>query len=270
MERDGPAGNGPVTPVSILSTPVLKVRPVTADSVVARRAMMEVGYQDFVNLGAGLPSRDMFPLSIEEGVDRDSEFSLEAGVLGGINNGVGFRSNVTSILDTPAIFSLYSSGIPSATFLSMLEFDAAGNVNLLKHGNTWVGPGGAIDIAHGIQRVIFCGTFRAGGLRASGEAGTLRIECDGRIPRAVEHVQAICFNGPKMFREGKEVIYITERAVFRLAADGPELVEVAPGVDVERDVLAQMCFKPRISPDLREMDARAFTPGIMGLRAAAG
>jgi acyl CoA:acetate/3-ketoacid CoA transferase len=123
-----------------------------------------------------------------------------------------------------------------------------------------------MDIAHAVGKVVFCGTLRAAGLQAEGLAGGLCIRAEGNVPRAVGQVQAVCFNGPKMFAEGKEVLYVTERAVFRLTASGPELVEFAPGIDLERDVLAQMAFRPAISPGLKRMDTAIFTPGLMNLR----
>ena len=181
-------------------------------------------------------------------------------------NGLGYRANTTSILDTPGIFSLYGSALVSAAFFSMLEFDAEGSVNLLRYGDTWVGPGGSMDIAHAVGKVVFCGTFRAGGLRAEGSAGQLTIEADGAIPRAVRRVQGVCFHGPTMVREGKEILYVTERAVFRLGASGPELVEIAPGIDVQRDILGLMEFEPRVSPQLREMDPQVFQAGVIGIR----
>jgi acyl CoA:acetate/3-ketoacid CoA transferase len=148
----------------------------------------------------------------------------------------------------------------------MLEFDAEGNVNLLKYGDTWVGPGGSMDIAHAVAKVVFCGTFRAGGLRAEASGGTLRIGHEGAVPRAVRRVQGVCFNGPKMVREGKEVLYVTERAVFRLTPEGPEVIEIAPGIDLDRDVLSQMEFRPRVAVNVRQMNAAIFTPGPMGRR----
>jgi len=127
-----------------------------------------------------------------------------------------------------------------------------------------VGPGGALDIAHATQRVIFTGTLTADGLKTEASDGRLRIVQEGRAMRAVTAVEAVCFNGPMMFAQGKEVLYITERAVFRLTAGGVMLTEVAPGVDAERDVVAHMEFRPLVGPDLRIMDERAYRVGPMG------
>lgn len=243
-----------------------RARPLVPDMLIGRRAMLEMRKGDVLNIGQGLPAREILPCLAEEEIDQDLELSIETGHLGGIVNGLGFRANATALLDTPAIFSFYGSGLVKAAFFSMLEFDAAGNVNLLRHGDTWVGPGGSMDIAHAIDRVVFCGTFRAAGLQAEGGGGRLTIHHEGAVARAVEQVQGVCFNGPKMFAEGKQILYVTERAVFRLTGDGPELVEIAPGIDLERDIFAQMCFRPPVSDELREMDARIFSAGPMGIR----
>jgi acyl CoA:acetate/3-ketoacid CoA transferase len=173
---------------------------------------------------------------------------------------------VAAYLDTPGIFSLYASGLIRSAFFSMLEFDADGNVNLLRYGSTWVGPGGSMDIAEAVGDVVFCGTLRAGGLRVTADDGRLVIDEEGRIPRAVADIQGVCFNGERMRRQGKAVHYVTERAVFRLTDDGVELCEVAPGIDVDGDVLGQLSFVPKLASDLRLMDERIFRPGPMGLR----
>jgi propionate CoA-transferase len=243
-------------------------RALTPDVMIARRACLMLEPGAVVNVGAGLPLREIPPVAIEEEVEGDVLLSIETGVLGGLFNGAGFHVNTTAYLDTPGIFSLYGSSLIGSAFFSMLEFDAEGNVNLLRYGDTWVGPGGSMDIAENVSHVVFCGTLRAGGLRATGVDGRLVLEQEGTVPRAVEHVQGVCFNGPKMLRQGKTVDYLTERAVFRLTADGPELVEVAPGVDLDRDVLGQMAFRPKVAGEVRTMDERIFRAGSMGLRAA--
>jgi propionate CoA-transferase len=241
-------------------------RPVTADMAIARRACLALSPGAVVNVGAGLPLREMPPVAIEEEVEGDVMLTIETGVLGGLFNGAGFHANMAAYLDTPGIFSLYGSGLISTAFFSMLEFDAGGNVNLLRYGSTWVGPGGSMDIAEAVGEVVFCGTLRAGGLEVSAEDGRLAIDREGSTPRAVSAVQGVCFNGERMRRQGKTVHYVTERAVFRLTDDGVELCEVAPGIDVDRDVLEQMAFVPKLAPDLRLMDERIFRSGPMGLR----
>jgi propionate CoA-transferase len=243
-----------------------QTRPVNADMAIARRACLSIEPGAVVNVGAGLPLREIPPVAIEEDVEGDILLSVETGVLGGTFNGAGFHVNMSAVLDTPGIFSLYGSGLIRTAFFSMLEFDADGNVNLLRYGTTWVGPGGSMDIAETVKDVVFCGTLRAGGLRVTGEDGRLVIEAEGTTPRAVTDIQGVCFNGERMRRQGKTVHYVTERAVFRLTDDGVELCEVAPGIDIDRDVLCQMTFVPKVAADLHMMDERIFRPGPMELR----
>lgn len=271
-----PPGNVLATPASeawrrwlhervIDPTLVPPVRHLSPDTLIARRAAMEMQRGAVVNIGQGLPMRNILPVTLEEGIQQECWFSVETGAHGGVVNGVGFRSNTTSILDTPATFSVYGSGLISAAFFSMIEFDRAGNVNLLRYGDTWVGPGGSMDIAQAAEHIVFCGTFRAVGFEAEGKGGRLHIHEEGAAPRAVSEVQGICFNGPKMAREGKHALYVTERAVFQLREDGIELIEIAPGIDLQRDVLDKLDFRPAVSPNLREMDTRIFTEQPMGL-----
>jgi propionate CoA-transferase len=123
-----------------------------------------------------------------------------------------------------------------------------------------------MDIAEAVQDVVFCGTLRAGGLQVTGLDGRLVIDAEGSTPRAVDDIQGVCFNGARMRAQGKTVRYVTERAVFRLTDDGVELYEVAPGMDIDRDVIGQMAFVPKLASDVRAMDERIFRPGPMGLR----
>jgi propionate CoA-transferase len=278
-----PASRVPRPPTQVLTSPASTVwrnwllkgvvdescpplRPLTPDVLIARRAVMTLSPGTVLNVGVGLPARGMVPVAIEEEIDEDISISIETGQLGGLYNGMGFHVNTTSILDTPGIFSFYGSHLIGKAFFSMLEFDEEGNVNLLRYGDTLVGPGGSMDIAEAVADITFCGTFRASGLRALAQNGALVIEEEGRWPRAVQVVEGVVFNGSKMLQQGKRVTYITERAVFRLTEDGVLLCEVAPGVDLESEVLAQMSFVPKVADDLRTMDVRIFTPGSMGIR----
>lgn len=247
-------------------SPPLAERRLTADVIAGRRALMELNHGELVNLGLGPPMRDVASAAVDDDVDPELRFSVETGVLGGVLNGRWYRSGVTSILETPDIFSLYTTSIMDASCLGMLEFDGQGNVNLLRYGDTIVGPGGSMDIAAHIDRIVFLGPFRAGGLDAVGEDGRLHIRREGRFPRGVKRVQAVCFNGPRMFEQGKTIHYVTERAVFQLTASGPTLTEIAPGIDLQSDILDQMEFTPTISPDLQTMDPRIFRKGQIGIR----
>jgi propionate CoA-transferase len=283
MDFVTPATRVPRPPTRVLTSPDSKVwrkwllqgvvddscpavRPLSQDVLIARRAVMSLDRGAVINVGAGLPLREIPPVAIEEEIDQEILISIETGQFGGTFNGSGLHVNMTSILDTPAVFSFYASHLIGKAFFSMLEFDEDGNINLLRYGDTWVGPGGSMDIAEAVADITFCGTLRAGGLRAHGQGGLLTIEAEGSVPRAVPSVAGVVFNGSRMREQGKRVTYITERAVFRLTDDGVLLCEVAPGMDVERDVLAHMSFVPKVADDLRTMDVRIFTPGPMGVR----
>ncbi len=238
-----------------------------ADKIAARRAALELQPGEVVNIGAG-PSRSINPVAIEEEIDQDVELTSQGGVIGGITSGSGFRSNVRFYFDQPGIFGFYHAGLITTTYLGMLDFDRQGNVNNLRYGDTWVGPGGSMDIGHNARKIVFCGTFSAGGLRVEAKDGSLRVLQEGKVPRVLDRVPWVSFNGPKMHREGKDVLYVTERAVFRLTAQGPVLSEVAPGVDIERDVIGRMGFRPILAPDLKRMDERIFRKEPMGLKRA--
>jgi propionate CoA-transferase len=278
-----PSTRVPRPPSRVLTTPVSRVwrrwltegvvdeacpevRELSPDVLIGRRALLTLEPGAVINVGAGLPLREIPLVAIEEEVERDILMTIETGVLGGLFNGAGFHANMTSFLDTPGIFGFYASQLIGSAFFSMLEFDDEGNVNLLRYGDTWVGPGGSMDIAEAVGDVTFCGTLRANGLRAAGRDGRLEIDAEGGAPRAVREIQGVVFNGAKMLDQGKRVRYITERAVFDLTQDGVTLVEIAPGIDVERDVFDQMQFTPKVVGDPPLMDRRIFAPGPMGVR----
>ena len=123
-----------------------------------------------------------------------------------------------------------------------------------------------MNICQNTKKAVFCGTLTAGKLRTTVEQGTVKIEQEGKFQKLVDQVQEVTFSGSEAIKRGQEVLYITERAVFRLTKQGVELCEVAPGLDVEKDVIAHMGFRPVLAKDLKEMDARLFQAGEMGLR----
>jgi acyl CoA:acetate/3-ketoacid CoA transferase len=143
-------------------------------------------------------------------------------------------------------------------------------MNSVKYGNTWVGPGGSMDIAQNARKIVLLGSLTAGGLQVKAGDGRLTIVQEGKSQRAVKKVDWICMNGPKTFREGRDVLYVTERAVFKLSEQGPVLIEVAPGIDLERDLVGRMGFRPHIAPDLKLMDERIFRKEPMGVKRAWG
>jgi propionate CoA-transferase len=220
--------------------------------VVARRGALELFEGAICNLGSGI-STGIANVAAEEGVLSRICLTNEQGNIGGApasGNEAGAAMSPDAQVDQPYQFDFYDGGGLDLAFLSFAEFDAEGNVNVSRFGGRIVGPGGFINISQGAGRVIFGGTLTAGASK-----------------KAVRAVEQISFSGRYARARGQAVLYVTERAVFRLGAEGPELIEIAPGLDVERDVIAAMEFRPAVSPDLRVMDPALFADGAMGLAA---
>lgn len=242
--------------------------PLNERKICGRRAALEIRADSLVNLGIGVPEA-VAAVAAEESFSDRITLSIESGVLGGVplsGLALGSTVNPEAIYKMPDTLNFYDGGVLDLAVLGMAEMDAEGNVNVSRFGGRVIGPGGFIDISQNTGVMLFTGSFTAGGLRTSCENGMLRIEQEGRARKLVEHVEQITFSGAYARRKGQRVLYITERAVFRLAPEGVELIEIAPGMDLERDILAHMGFMPIISPKLKEMDARIFADGPMGLK----
>jgi propionate CoA-transferase len=194
--------------------------------------------------------------------------TAEPGVIGGIPAGglnFGAAINAQAIIDQPYQFDFYDGGGLDVAVLGLAQADATGNVNVSKFGPRLAGAGGFINISQSAKKVVFAGTFTAGASDIAVHDGRLVIECDGAAPKFLEAVEHRTFAGAYAAARGQEVVYVTERCVFRLTAAGLELTELAPGVDLQRDVLDRMAFAPIVGqPAL--MDARIFRPEPMGLR----
>jgi propionate CoA-transferase len=199
-------------------------------------------------------------------------FSIEQGAVGGIpamGDHFGVAVNAEAILDQPYQFDFYDGGGLDLTFLSFAELDPLGNVNVSRFGGRLVGTGGFINMSQNAKKVVFCGTFTSGGVEVAIENGHLRIVREGRFRKFVERVEQITFNAAVARERGRSVLYVTERAVFALDADGLVLTEIAPGIDLERDVLAQAGGQLKVSPSLRQMRDCIFSPEPMELAACA-
>lgn len=242
------------------------------EKVIARRALRQLQSGDIVNLGFGISS--LVPqIALEEGVFDQLNFTVEQGAIGGLPlSGFAFGAshNPEAIIDSAAQFDLIDGGGITAGCLSFAEVDGQGNVNvsrLTAQPHVLAGAGGFINIAQGTRKILYCGTLTAGGLDIQVGDGRVRIAREGRFPKFVARTQHVTFNGPLAAKQGQEVWYITERGVFRLTTDGLLLTEVAPGVDVEKEIRARVGFPLRVAQDLRLMDPRLFHADRMGLAA---
>lgn len=235
--------------------------------VIARRAAFELMPNAVVNLGIGMPE-GVADIANEERLLRYMTLTAEPGVVGGVpGSGMNFGSstNATAQLDMNQQFDFYDGGGLDLAVLGLAECDARGNINVSRFGPRLAGAGGFINITQNSRTVIFIGTFTAGGLEVKVGDGQLTIIKEGKFRKFVEKIEQVTFSGDYAAKMGKKVLYITERCVLTLTADGLELTEVAPGVDIARDILPYMAFKPIIrNPQL--MDARIFRDEIMGLK----
>ncbi|WP_308467081.1 acyl CoA:acetate/3-ketoacid CoA transferase [Rathayibacter soli] len=234
--------------------------------VIARRAAAELQSGDIINLGFGMPDGVAAVLA-EEGRASEVTFTVEQGHIGGVPAGgtdFGMARNAQASVTSDQQFDWYDGGGVDIAVLSFAEVDAHGNVNVGRFGRRAPGVGGFINISQGSHRVVFVGTFVAGGKYDVDGSGTIALP-EGGKQKFVEQVQQISFSGERATAIGQPVLYVSERAVFELGPDGPVLIELAPGADLERDVIANMGFRPKVAANLKVMDPAFFTDAARAL-----
>lgn len=235
--------------------------PLDERKVIARRAVKELAPGAVMNLGVGIPS-GVAAVATEIGLIDDVTFCLEQGLIGGMPAGgviFGAAYNPTAIINSMNQFDFFDGGGLDVTFLGMAEADRDANVNSSKTGRLLSGCGGFINISQNAKKVVFCSTFTAKGFKAEIGGGKLTIRQDGQIIKFVDKVEQITYSAKNARAVKQTMMIVTERAVFELREKGLTLTEIAPGVDLEKDVLGRMAFRPEVADDLKTMDAELFS-----------
>lgn len=252
-----------------ISTPDILPAPLDARKICGRRGALELPARNgaLVNLGAGIPET-VSSVAAEEGIASRLTMSIEAGTIGGVPQGgsaLGITINPEAIYRMGDMVQIYNGGGINVAYLGAAEIDRFGNVNVSKFHGRLIGPGGFIDIAQNAKKICFMCTFTASGLKEHIEDAKLIIEQEGSVKKFKQAVEQVTFSGQYALTSGQRVLYITERAVFELTKLGVKLVEIAPGVDLSKDILAQMDFQPIIPGHVPYMDERIFKTRKMGL-----
>lgn len=247
----------------------LEVLPTDMRKIISRRAMAELQPDQIINIGTGIPNENIGPIIAEENLTDIVTVTVESGIYGGVPAGTidfGISQNAQALVSHDRQFELYNGTGVDYTFMGAGEMDQYGNVNATKMGPKAPGAGGFIDITATAKNIIFCSSFTGGGLKTTFSADGIKIEQEGKFKKLVKEVQQISYNGKLALERGQNMLYVTERAVFKLTKEGVTLIEVAKGTDIQKDILDQMEFMPIIAENLAVTDTGFYLEGACGLR----
>ncbi len=251
-----------------ITVPIHAVKPMEFNlrKVCGRRGILEIWPGALVNVGGGIPEA-VANVAAEEGISEQVLLGVESGLIGGVPvvGAIGLAYNPEVVIRQPECFDLYNGGLLDISFLGCAQIDARGNVNVTKFSGRVIGPGGFVNITQNTRKICFLGTFTGGKIDAELGDGTLKIKTDGKFIKFVNKVEQISFSGKHALETNQDILYITERAVFRLTHEGVMLTEIAPGIDLERDILEKMEFRPLIASELKLMDERIYRAEKMGI-----
>ena len=261
-----PAISGEIfRPLSSFETPKFDIA-----KVIARRVAQELRDGDAVNIGFGI-SANVPRILIEEGRHGAVTWVIEQGAVGGVpllDFQFGCASNAEAIVQSPHQFTYFQGAGFDMSLLSFLQIDKGGSINVSKLGvrpHVTAGAGGFVDITARAKKIVFSGYFTAGA-KLDVANGSVSILKEGKIKKLVDSIEQISFSGPRAVAQGQYIVYVTERCVMRLEPEGVTVTEVAPGIDLERDILAQAEFPLRVANDFRKMDPALFRPEPINLQ----
>lgn len=243
--------------------------PLGMRKIIGRRALGLLVPDQIINVGTGIPNDVIGPIMAEEDITDDVTITVESGIYGGVPAGgvdFGISRNPQALIPHDRQFEYYNGAGIDYTFMGAGEMDVFGNVNATRMGDRSPGAGGFVDITSTARCVVFCSTFTGGGLEIDYDENGLKIRKEGKFKKLVQNVQQISYNGKLAFERGQRMYFVTERAVFQLTKQGPMLIEAAKGLDVERDIIGQMEFRPAVFEKLRYTDTSLYLEKPFGLK----